>query len=106
MILEKFHYHNDGDPHHPEVTDFIDSNTLGAELRDRFKKKGKKKKKGNKCSFCPVVKIPTNMVHKLFCEICLSIQNMLGEKKREHLTIFGYTYIHKETFLPFIFFSF
>ena len=77
MIYEKFHYHNDGDPHHPKVTDFIDSNTSGAELRNRFKKK----KKGNKCPFCPVVKIPTHMVHKLFCERCLSIQNMLGEKK-------------------------
>ena len=45
MILEKFHYHNDGDPHHPEVTDFIESNTLGTGLRDRFKKGKKEKEK-------------------------------------------------------------
>ena len=30
-----------------------------------------------------VIKIPSNMVHKLYCRRYLSIQNMIGEKKKK-----------------------
>ena len=51
-----------------------------------------------------VVKIPPHMVHRLYCEKYLSIQSMLGEKRRRKTNIspfLAYMHAHKLTFVRF-----